>query len=56
MIMLSGLASAAETPPELAGSVWQMLFGLVVVIALLFGLLWLLERLFDWQLLGGRLG
>ena len=42
--MLPGLAAAAETPPDLAGSAWQMLFGLAAVLALLFGLLWLLKR------------
>lgn len=46
LITLSpGLARAAEAPPDLAGSAWQMLFGLAVVLALLFGILWLLKRL-----------
>ncbi|WP_335622061.1 flagellar biosynthetic protein FliO [Azoarcus olearius] len=37
--------SAAAAPPELAGSIGQMLGGLAVVIALLFGCLWVLKRL-----------
>lgn len=44
IVILPGLAAAAETPPDLTGSVGQMLFGLVAVLALLFGVLWLLKR------------
>jgi flagellar protein FliO/FliZ len=45
--LLPALACAQSVPPpqDLGGSVFQMLFGLAVVIALLIASLWLLKRL-----------
>ncbi|WP_235026978.1 flagellar biosynthetic protein FliO [Cognatazoarcus halotolerans] len=39
------LALAGEAAPDLAAGIGQMLFGLVVVLAVLVGVLWLLKRL-----------
>ena len=37
--------AAADTPPDVAGSIGQMVFGLAVVIGLLLAGLWLIKRL-----------
>ena len=40
-----GLTLPAATTPDLGGSALQMVFGLLVVLALLLGALWLLKRI-----------
>lgn len=40
-----GLTLPASTAPDLGGSALQMVFGLLVVLALLLGALWLLKRI-----------
>ncbi len=42
---LPACAQTGETLPDLGGSITQMLFGLAVVIALLFAALWSIKRL-----------
>jgi len=44
LLFATALAYAADQPPGSTGSMFQMLFGLIVVLGVMVGMVWLLKR------------